>query len=227
MDIYHGSNKIIEKPQYGFGNIHNDYGLGFYCTEYEELACEWAVSEQSNGYSNHYELDTNGLKILTLNDANYHILNWLAILLKNRVVDFSGDISKRGFDYIISEFLIDYSDYDMIKGYRADDSYFSFVRAFLNNSISLETLNVAMYLGELGEQVVLMSENAFNNVKYLESKIAYSNIYFKQKMERDNIARTKYIDIKTSQEYDQTFLLDIVRGKWKNDDSRIQRIIHK
>ncbi|MBQ2640754.1 MAG: DUF3990 domain-containing protein, partial [Lachnospiraceae bacterium] len=31
--IYHGSVKIIEKPQYGAGRRDNDYGLGFYCTE--------------------------------------------------------------------------------------------------------------------------------------------------------------------------------------------------
>ncbi|MBQ4255634.1 MAG: DUF3990 domain-containing protein, partial [Bacilli bacterium] len=29
--IYHGSEFIIEKPEHLKGNIHNDYGLGFYC----------------------------------------------------------------------------------------------------------------------------------------------------------------------------------------------------
>ena len=29
--IYHGSEKIIQKPVFGFGNKYNDYGLGFYC----------------------------------------------------------------------------------------------------------------------------------------------------------------------------------------------------
>ena len=31
--IYHGSDHIIEKPQYGYGKPYNDYGVGFYCTE--------------------------------------------------------------------------------------------------------------------------------------------------------------------------------------------------
>ena len=31
--IYHGSDKIIEKPLFGHGKTYNDYGLGFYCTE--------------------------------------------------------------------------------------------------------------------------------------------------------------------------------------------------
>lgn len=38
--IYHGSGEIIEKPQFGYGNPKNDYGLGFYCTEDIELAKE-------------------------------------------------------------------------------------------------------------------------------------------------------------------------------------------
>ena len=36
--IYHGSESIIQKPQYGFGKKYNDYGLGFYCTEHIDMA---------------------------------------------------------------------------------------------------------------------------------------------------------------------------------------------
>lgn len=52
-------------------------------------------------------------------------------------------------------FLIDITGYDVIIGYRADDSYFSFARAFINNEISLTQLSYAMKLGKLGEQIVL------------------------------------------------------------------------
>lgn len=31
--LYHGSQFIIQKPEYGKGARHNDYGKGFYCTE--------------------------------------------------------------------------------------------------------------------------------------------------------------------------------------------------
>ena len=67
IKVYHGSAKIIEKPVYGIGNPNNDYGLGFYCTENEELAKEWAVSSQYNGFANQYKLDISYLKILNLN----------------------------------------------------------------------------------------------------------------------------------------------------------------
>ena len=40
ITLYHGSTKVIEKPSFGEGNPKNDYGLGFYCTENQELAKE-------------------------------------------------------------------------------------------------------------------------------------------------------------------------------------------
>ena len=78
--LYHGSEKIIEKPEFGKGARNNDYGKGFYCTENIELAREWACAKQKNGYVNIYDLDMSGLQVLNLNSQEYNILNWLAIL---------------------------------------------------------------------------------------------------------------------------------------------------
>ena len=41
--LYHGSEYLIENPQFGKGSLHNDYGRGFYCTENIELAKEWIL----------------------------------------------------------------------------------------------------------------------------------------------------------------------------------------
>ena len=49
--IFHGSEQIIKKPRFHSGNPHNDYGYGFYCTESEELAIEWAVTREHDGYA--------------------------------------------------------------------------------------------------------------------------------------------------------------------------------
>ena len=65
--ICHGSENIIEKPEFGKGKTTNDYGRGFYCTESIELAKEWACSRANDGYANIYELDMAGLDILRLN----------------------------------------------------------------------------------------------------------------------------------------------------------------
>ena len=98
--IYHGSENIIETPEYGKGARHNDYGKGFYCTENVELAKEWACAKQKNGYANIYDMDMSGLKILNLNSSEYNILNWLAILADNRTYWQNGSIAEQAKNYI-------------------------------------------------------------------------------------------------------------------------------
>ena len=155
IKIYHGSQKNIEKPIYGVGNPNNDYGLGFYCTKNIELAKEWACVDQSDGFANEYSLDLSDINICNLSSEKYNILNWMAILLQNRQFRVSNDVARNAREYLISEFMPDVSNADIILGYRADDSYFSFANSFLNSLLSLEQLESAMHLGELGEQVVL------------------------------------------------------------------------
>ncbi len=153
--IYHGSKNIIEKPIFGEGKKTNDFGLGFYCTMDKELAKEWAVTSITNGFSNKYLIDTEYLKILNLNSSEYTILNWIAILLKYRLFSITNPIAKKAKQYIIDNFSINVDAYDIIIGYRADDSYYDYAESFINNSISLNQLAKAMKLGKLGEQIVI------------------------------------------------------------------------
>ena len=132
--LYHGSEYLIENPQFGKGSLHNDYGRGFYCTENIELAKEWACGKQTNGYANIYELDMSDLKCLNLNSKEYNILNWLAILADNRTYWQNGSIAEEAKKYIKDHFLLDISGYDVIIGYRADDSYFSFAQDFVSGN---------------------------------------------------------------------------------------------
>ena len=143
MTLYHGSESIIEAPEFGKGARNNDYGKGFYCTENIELAREWACAKNKSGYVNVYEFDLTGLKVLNLNDGQYHILNWLAILADNRTYWQRGSIAEEAKEYIKTHFLLDVSPYDVIIGYRADDSYFSFAQDFVAGVISLEKLSEA------------------------------------------------------------------------------------
>ena len=226
LTIYYGSPMIIEQPTFGKGNPNNDYGLGFYCTEAVELAKEWACSSETNGYANKYELDTDGLSVLCLSDGNYNILNWLSILLENRKFRIGGDIAVRAKEYISKKFLTEYQSYDIIKGYRADDSYFSFATAFLNGTISLSLLEKAMVLGKLGEQVALKSKRAFDKLKYVESIPADKEIYYPKKLARDNGAREKFRREKSRIAIENDiYILDIIRKRWENDDARLQRIV--
>ena len=77
--LYHGSDKIVEKPIFGAGKEYNDYGRGFYCTDTLDMAKEWGVGRDRNGYANHYELECDGLTILDLNSDGYCILEAVPI----------------------------------------------------------------------------------------------------------------------------------------------------
>ena len=219
--LYHGSEFLIEKPEFGKGARHNDYGRGFYCTENIELAREWACAKQKNGYVNVYELDMEGLKVLNLNDSKYHILNWLAILADNRTYWQNGSIAEEAKKYIKEHFLIDITPYDIIVGYRADDSYFSFAQDFVSGVISLEKLSEAMRLGKLGEQIVL---KAFETIYFQNYENVDAEIYYIKKAEREREARREYRKRKKeSADIHELFMLDIMREGMENGDTRLFR----
>lgn len=226
MVLYHGSPNIIEKPIFGAGNIHNDYGLGFYCTESEELAKEWACTSEKSGYANQYEFDSVGLKVLNLTGGNYHILNWLAILLENRTFRVNSDIAGQAREYILKNYKPAYEQVDVMVGYRADDSYFSFAQAFLNNTISLSKLETAMVLGKLGIQIVPRSKAAFERLSFIQAIPAEGTIYYPKKMARDQSAREEFRRERSNLALSgEQFMLDILRERWRNDDPRLQRVI--
>ena len=229
IQLLHGSDHVIEKPDFHLGKINNDYGRGFYCTRELSMAMEWACEQNTDGFVNKYLLEQDSLKVLNLLDDNYNILYWMALLLKNRTFRLSNEIAIDARDYIIENFLIDLSEYDIVIGYRADDSYFSFAESFVQNSLPLRTLNQALRLGKLGEQTVLISEKAFDNLKFEEVELADKTIYYPKFVSRDSGARETYRnEIRKSRSYkDDIFVLDILREEMKNDDSRIQRILSR
>ena len=218
LELFHGSERIVRVPRFGDGNPRNDYGVGFYCTEALELAKEWACAEKNDGFANHYLLDTEGLSCLHLNGKGYHILNWLAILLENRRFELSSPVSVRARQYILDTFLPDYKGFDLIEGYRADDSYFSFSRAFLSNTITLGQLQRAMHLGKLGEQVVLRSPAAFDAISFVDASPVDASIYHVKRMARDRNAREDFQKMLTETlPQDGIYVSTIINEKWTNE----------
>ena len=165
--VYHGSDHILKEPIYQGGKTDNDYGNGFYTTEYKDRAKSWAVLNGDPEYSfvNRYILNTSGLKIMDLND--YGILAWIAEVIANRGTSLeSAEITG---SRIVEMYRISTADFDIIKGYRADDSYTQVVEAFLLNQINIFEVEHLFYKGSLGNQIFLKSERAFENIKWLES----------------------------------------------------------
>lgn len=224
ITIYHGSKQIVETPTFGEGKKNNDFGLGFYCTESNDLAKEWAVSSLRDGFSNRYTLDTEYLNILRLNSPDYTILNWVAVLVAHRLFSIKTPVARRARQYLIDNFGVNVNAYDLITGYRADDSYFDYAEAFLNNGITVEQLSHAMQLGKLGEQIVLKSKFAFSKIKYEGFETAEKDTYYVLRKARDDEANQMYLDI-LEEETDGLYIQDIMRGGITNDDSRIPRNI--
>ncbi len=190
--LYHGSSQIIQAPQFGVGRVDNDYGQGFYCTESLALAKEWACSSEVSGFANKYQMSFDGLKILNLSNEGYTILHWMAILLEHRRIRISTPIMREGMMWLKEHYAIDLSPYDVIIGYRADDAYFSFARAFMSNMITVEQLSYALHLGKLGEQIVLKSEKAFQRIRFVSSEKADAETYYTLRVARDQKARAAF-----------------------------------
>ena len=222
--IYHGSEIILPQPIYGAERKNNDFGIGFYCTQQKELAKEWAVSQNKNGYCNCYSLNAKYLNILNLNTSEYSILNWIAILVEHRLFSLNNPIARRAKRYLIDHFSVNVNAYDVIIGYRADDSYFDYAESFLNNSITVEQLAFAMKLGKLGEQVVLKSSFAFDQLSFQNAEVAIAEKYFTLKKERNDSANKLYFQM-LENETDGLYIQDIIRQKVQNDDPRIPRNI--
>lgn len=223
MILYHGSENIIEKPLFGFGKAYNDYGLGFYCTDSIEMAKEWGAGLNKNGFANKYEIDTSNLRTLHLNDKKYSILNWLSILLQNRTFEIAGGLAFEAREYLIRYFNVDIKKYDIICGYRADDSYFSFAQDFINGAISYRQLNNAMHLGKLGIQYVLKSKKAFSQIQFIDYEIAESSEWYTKRMNRDKAARREYFDIeKNRRQKGDIFITQILDEEIKPNDTRLR-----
>ena len=190
--LYHGSPNKVVVPQFGFGEGKHDYGKGFYLTENIELAKEWAVCrpDETNGWVHKYELDTTDLKVLDFQE--YNVLSWLAELMKHRDASDSRRykvLSKK----FIAKYGIDTSEYDVIKGWRANASYFYIAKEFVRDNIDIEILEELLSLGGLGIQYCIKSELAYSKLAEIEDgliSVDYSEFNEKYN-ERDIIARKK------------------------------------
>lgn len=222
LKLYHGSQQIIEHPLLTVGNSHNDFGQGFYCTASLDLAGEWSCYRKQNGYINHYQLNTTGLQILDLTDTNHTLLNWLAILVKYRIFDLNLPITDQAITYLSNHFLPNLDKADIIIGYRADDSYFSFVENFLNNTISLRELSLALKMDAENQQIVLKTTKAIERLTFADSTIADYRTHYYQRCQRDEKLRLQFAQRDKTLKYDDLFILEMVRKEFGYDHPRLQ-----
>lgn len=172
--LFHGTADKIVIPTYGKGNEKHDYGNGFYLTESINLAKEWAVCKpnETNGFVHKYELDTEGLKILDFQEKG--VLTWLAELMKHRDASDSKRYRVLAKQFI-EKFGISTEGYDVIKGWRANASYFYIAKEFVRDNIDIDILEKLLSLGGLGIQYCIKSERAYSQLKEITTELTEVN----------------------------------------------------
>lgn len=194
--LFHGSpNKTINLV-FGGGEDKHDYGKGFYLTESIELASEWAVCRPNdlNGWVHKYEFETEGLKILDFQGES--VLTWLAELMKHRDAANSKRYRMLAQKFI-AKYGIETEEYDVIKGWRANASYFYIAKAFVRDEIDLDILEELLSLGGLGIQYCIKSEKAYSQLHEIqEALMSVEYDVFNQKYnERDVQGRERMRDL--------------------------------
>lgn len=100
MEVYFGSNRIVNQPKIIMDGYYKDFGYGFYCTNFEKQAKRWALTKKKNHIVNVYTYSEN----LDLNCKVFEQMSdeWLDFVV----------LSRRGITHT----------YDIVEGPMADDT---------------------------------------------------------------------------------------------------------
>jgi len=209
MKLFFGSNQLIRVPTFGKGNPANDYGLGLYLTPEMDMARPWASKFPSGGFAITYDVDLSSLRVLNLaNSGEEAILRWITLLVEHRFDRLQRARYQERVEELIRRYGMNLSQYDVIIGYRADDSYFRYATDFLANTLSIDVLAEAMKLGKLGTQVVLKSKEAFQKVSFVSAEeVPHDSRYERFR----SFTLDQYHALKTTDSDKNTFIRDILR----------------
>ena len=229
--------KDINRVTYGL-----DFGPGVYLTGDKGLACSWACTQMNtenenddipemlrNGALHTYRLNLEGLKILDLSSDEHSLLEYIAVILYNRTF-FSENktiVNKKGVEYILENYLPeDIDTYDVICGPRADSLYSLTFDDFITNQIGINQLRELIPLGNLGEQIVLVSKESLSHIEYIEPVMDLSEedkeTYFEHQKyiyEKDYL---KHQDITSKFEGDVGYTLQQITEKPKEEIQEIK-----
>lgn len=190
--LFHGTPNRIVVPTFGKGEEKHDYGQGFYLSESIDLAKEWAVCRpnEEKGWVHKYELETDGLRILDFQDKG--VLPWLAELMKHRDAADSKRYRMLAKKFI-EKYGVDTDSYDVIRGWRANASYFYIAKEFVRDNIDMDILEELLSLGGLGIQYCIKTELAYSGLHEVEEdllEVPYAEFNEKYN-QRDLTARQK------------------------------------
>lgn len=147
MEIYHGSNSVIETPQVKATGFYKDFGFGFYCTQMEKQAQRWAVTKRPQHIVNIYEYKPD----ISLKKLYFEAMTeeWLDFIVECR----------RGIPHI----------YDIVEGTMADDTIWDYIEDFVAGNITREAFWVLTKFKYPTHQIVFCTEKALNTLVFKRS----------------------------------------------------------
>lgn len=147
MEVYHGSNTIVEKPEVRIAGYTKDFGYGFYCTKFERQAQRWAVTKRSPHIVCVYEYTPNPeLKVKSFPVMTDEWLDFVAAC-------------RHGESH----------DYDIVEGPMADDEVWDYVEDFLANRITREAFWVLARFKHPTHQLLFCNDRALKTLTFKKS----------------------------------------------------------
>lgn len=145
MQIFHGSNIIVQKPKIITNGHYKDFGFGFYCTNMERQAQRWALSRRKHHIVNLYEYEENGeLSILRFPQMTDEWLDFIASC-------------RRGIEH----------NYDIVEGPMANDTIWDYVEDFARGAISREAFWALAKFRYPTHQIVFCTEEALQTIHFV------------------------------------------------------------
>ncbi len=144
MQIYYGSNVIVNKPKIITDGFYKDFGYGFYCTNFEKQAKRWALTKKNKHVVNVYSYTENK--------------NLNCLIFK--------EMSDEWLDFVVSSRQGIRHEYDIVEGPMADDTIWNYVDDFARGLISRTAFWELVKFKYPTHQIVFCTEAALKCLEY-------------------------------------------------------------
>ena len=144
MQIYFGSNVIVNKPKIITDGFYKDFGYGFYCTNFEKQAKRWALTKKNKHVVNVYSYTVNK--------------NLNCLIFK--------EMSDEWLDFVVSSRQGIRHEYDIVEGPMADGTIWNYVDDFARGLISRTAFWELVKFKYPTHQIVFCIEAALKCLEY-------------------------------------------------------------
>ncbi len=147
MQVYHGTNTIVSKPEIRIVGYAKDFGYGFYCTRLERQAQRWAVSKRNPHIVCVYEYEEDP----TLNIKHFSIMTdeWL--------------------DFVVACRHGETHEFDIVEGPMADDQVWDYVEDYIAGRISRAAFWELVKFKHPTHQIAFFNDKALQTLTYKNS----------------------------------------------------------